>query len=156
MEASIICVATCFMTLSPAKHPFTFLCNAVWTTEARQTLLIKRLTPMRITNNTPVTRLDWVPRPASPKSCTTAFSTKTGLLATCSPTVPLRLGDKLDRVGQIFETGRSSDIGLSARLSNVSSFSALGIGAYTYFSTGFNDGREIYVFRLRPRYLTRR
>lgn len=112
---------------------------AVWKAELWKVLANDRLTTVRITNSTLVFGLDSVTFPVSPKSLTTASSTKSTKLAIWLRTVSFSRADELDYVSRFLGVARCSDTDLSVRPSKVSSLSALGIGAATSSRAASNE-----------------
>lgn len=97
------------------------------------------LTTVWITETTFVSWLDSVARPATPKRCIIASSTKAGLFAICSCMVSSKLDDEANCVSQIHEEGRSFHKGLSATASNVSPPSALRIDVLSSSNASSNN-----------------
>lgn len=94
-------------------------------------------------------------------SCSTeeshkASSTRTKTLAICSCIVSSSQADERDWVARTLEAERSSDTGLWARPSNVSSRSSLGIGAASSPMHPSPIEAQFEDFRRGSRYLTRR
>lgn len=104
-------------------------------------------TIVRITDITFVPGLNSTARLASPKTHTTASSTKSDVIQICSPTISSSLADDEETLNWFLKAGCSSDMGRSTRPSNLSSLFTLGIGVANFFITASNKCGRISGFR---------
>lgn len=128
---SIVQVDTSLSKCGSDRHFCTALSTEVWKAELWKALTTNRFTKFRITDITFLSWLDSIACPASLKSRMTVSSSRAGITAICSRSVFSKRADERGYVVGIVKVGLYSDIGLSERPSNVSSPSALGVGAAT-------------------------
>lgn len=118
--ALIVPVATAFTIWNWAKDLCTSCFAIVWKEALWKALAIYRFKTIRITNITLVTWIDFVTRPAWPKSCTNAFSIKARILESCLRTLSPSLADEPNWISLILRAVHSSDSGISLRPSILS------------------------------------
>lgn len=133
-DSSTVRIATSSTTWGSATHSCTACSTAVWKAKLWKAMKTDTFKTVWITNITAVSGFDSVTRFALLRSYTTGSCATVRIHVICWRTVSYSLTNDRDLVGWILEAERSSDTGLSARVSNVSQPSALGIGAATFIT----------------------
>lgn len=148
-EMWVVRVVTSLAMCSSARSLWTAFCTFKWKVELRTLLVVVQLATVCVTAIILLSRRDSVARPASPKRRTTLSSTETRMRTIWSWTVLSSQAGEEDWVDRVLEASPSSDTGLLAKTSNMSSSTAVGNVPVTSFIAICTDYGAISTFQIR-------